>query len=283
MPHHHATAKTKKGTDRYLTHSLKYMKIGLVLSGGGARGIAHLGVIKALQEMGMQFDQIAGTSAGSITGALLAQGYTPDESLKIIESSSFLRHLRPAWNRMGLLRLDMVVDLYRKYIPHDSFEGLKIPLHVVAVDLNAGEQVVFETGELIRPVLASCCLPGIFEPMLIHKRQFVDGGVLNNLPVDAIENKVDFLIGSHCNILGTRKSITSMRGVIERSLVLAVQSKTRERFAKCNVLIEPPQLSQYTTTDISKARELFRIGHQYTRSMAPDISKALERATPELS
>jgi NTE family protein len=154
------------------------MKIGLVLSGGGARGIAHLGVVKALQEMGIPFDQIAGTSAGAITGALIAQGYSPDESLKIIESSSFVRHLRPAWNRMGLLRIDTAIDLYRKYLPHDSFEALQIPLHVLAVDLNDGEQVVFESGELIRPVLASCCLPGIFEPMLINKRQFVDGGVL---------------------------------------------------------------------------------------------------------
>lgn len=259
------------------------MKIGLVLSGGGARGIAHLGVIKALQEMGIGFDQIAGTSAGAIAGALLAQGYSPDESLKIVESSSFVRHIRPAWNRMGLLRLDNVVDLYRRYIPHDSFEGLQIPLHVVAVDLNDGEQVVFEQGELIRPVLASCCLPGIFEPLLINKRQYVDGGVLNNLPVDVIESKVNFLIGSHCNVLGPRKPITSMRGVIERSLVLAVQSKTRDRFAKCNVLIEPPQLAQYTTTDISKARELFRIGYQHTVSMAERIEKALQQPIIEQS
>jgi NTE family protein len=259
------------------------MKIGLGLSGGGARGIAHLGVIKALMEMGIGFDQIAGTSAGAITGAMLAHGYTPDESLKIIESSSFMRRLRPTWNRMGLLRLDPIVDLYRKHIPHDSFEGLQIPLHVVAVDLNGGEQVVFETGELIRPVLASCCLPGIFEPLQINKRQFVDGGVLNNLPVDVIEHKVDFLIGSHCNVLGPRKPITSMRGVIERSLVLAVQSKTKDRFAKCNILIEPPQLAQYATTDISKARELFRIGYQYTRSMADQIEKSLKAPTVETS
>jgi NTE family protein len=259
------------------------MKIGLVLSGGGARGIAHLGVIKALQEMGIHFDQIAGTSAGAITGALLAQGYTPDESLKIIESSSFVRHIRPAWNRMGLLRLDPVVDLYKKYIPHDSFEGLQIPMHVLAVDLNDGEQAIFDQGELIRPVLASCCLPGIFEPMLINKRQYVDGGVLNNLPVDAIENKVNFLIGSHCNVLGPRKPIRSMRGVIERSLVLAVQSKTKDRFCKCSVLIEPPQLAQYSTTDISKARELFRIGYQHTRSMADTIEESLKRPATELS
>ncbi len=259
------------------------MKIGLVLSGGGARGIAHLGVIKALQEMGVRVDQIAGTSAGAITGALIAQGYTPDESLKIIESSSFVRHLRPAWNRMGLLRIDTAIDLYKKYIPHDSFEGLQIPLHVLAVDLNDGEPVVFEQGELIRPVLASCCLPGMFEPMLINKRQFVDGGVLNNLPVEIIEHKVDFLIGSHCNVLGPRKPVTSMRGVIERSLVLAVQSKTKERFAKCTVLIEPPQLAQYGTMDLSRARELFRVGYQHTRSMASQIEKSLAQPAVEVN
>lgn len=257
------------------------MKIGLVLSGGGARGIAHLGIIKALYEMGVEFDQIAGTSAGAITGALIAQGYSPDESLKIIESSSFVRHLRPAWTRMGLLRIDTVADLYKKYIPHDSFEKLQIPLHVLAVDLNDGEQVIFEQGELIRPVLASCCLPGIFEPMRINKRQFVDGGVLNNLPVEIIENKVDSIIGSHCNVLGPRKPVTSMRGVIERSLVLAVQSKTKERFAKCTVLIEPPQLAQYGTMDISKARELFRIGYQHTRFMAGHIEKSLTQPVVE--
>ncbi|MVM31847.1 patatin [Spirosoma sp. HMF4905] len=255
------------------------MKIGLVLSGGGARGIAHLGIIKALQEMGIGFDQIAGTSAGAIVGALIAQGYTPDEGLKIIESSSFMRHLRPAWNRMGLLRIDTASELYKKYIPHDSFEGLQIPLHVVAVDLNAGEQVIFEKGELIRPVLASCCLPGIFEPMLINKRQFVDGGVLNNLPVEVIDDKVDFLIGSHCNSFGMTKPIRSMRGVIERSIILAVQSKTKAKFPRCTVLLEPGDLAGYSPADVRKARELFRIGYQYTRSMASDIEKALTQVT----
>ena len=259
------------------------MKIGLVLSGGGARGIAHLGVIKALLEMGIRFDQIAGTSAGAITGALTAQGYSPDESLKIIESSSFVRHLRPAWNRMGLLRIDTAIDLYKKYIPHDSFEELQIPLHVVAVDLGAGEQVIFEQGELIRPVLASCCLPGIFEPLLIHKRQYVDGGVLNNLPVDVIEHKVDFLIGSHCNPFGTTKPIRSMRSVVERSIILAVQSKTKEKFPRCDVLLEPDGLVGYSPMDISKARELFRIGYQHAQSMTADIERALTRPAIDIS
>lgn len=252
------------------------MEIGLVLSGGGARGIAHLGVMKALNEQGITISRITGTSAGAIAGALFANGYTPEESLKIIESSSFTKYLRPAWNRMGLLRIDTAIDLYRQYLPHDRFERLQIPLHVAAVDLNEGDLDVFESGELIRPVLASCCLPGIFEPMLINKRQYVDGGVLNNLPVELIENKVDIVLGSHCNPFGLTKPITSMRGVIERSLILAVQSKTKERFAKCNVLIEPPELANYGLSDIKRARELFRIGYQHTKGMARQIEKQMQ-------
>lgn len=251
------------------------MTIGLVLSGGGARGIAHLGVMKALLEMGISINRIAGTSAGAIAGVMIANGYSPDEALKIVEASSFMKHLRPAWNRMGLLRIDTVIELYRKYLPHDSFEALKIPLHVAAVDLNEGELDVFESGELIRPILASACLPGIFEPMVLNKRQYVDGGVLNNLPVELIENKVDILIGSHCNPFGLTKPITSMRGVIERSLILAVQSKTKERFAKCNVLVEPPELANFAISDVKRARELFRIGYQHTLSAKNRIEKTL--------
>lgn len=243
------------------------MKIGLVLSGGGARGIAHLGVIKALLEQGIQISRLSGTSAGAITGALTATGYTPDESLKIIESSSFVRHLRPAWTRMGLLRIDTAIDLYRKYIPADSFESLSIPLHVAAVDLNAGELIIFEEGELIRPVLASCCLPGIFEPLLINKKQYIDGGVLNNLPIEPVLGKVDYIIGSHCNPFPANKPIRTARGVIERSLVLSVRSKTKERLEQCNFVVEPPTLVNFSVSDIRRARDIFQAGYRYARTL----------------
>ncbi|WP_138990726.1 patatin-like phospholipase family protein [Larkinella sp. C7] len=254
------------------------MKIGLVLSGGGARGIAHLGVLKGLQEEGFVFDQIAGTSAGAIAGALFANGYTPDEILKIIETTPFYRHVRPAFTRLGLLRLDKAEELYRKYLPHDCFESLHIPMHVVATDLTEGVLTVFNTGELVRPILASCSLPGIFEPYLINKRQYVDGAVLNNMPVEVIEDKVDLIVGIHCNPFTTQKPITSVKGVLERSLILAVRSKTRERLAKCHLLIEPPELSRYDVFDWRRARDLFRIGYQYTQSIKPQLIRTLESA-----
>ncbi len=257
------------------------MQIGLVLSGGGARGIAHLGVLKALGQMGLPIDRISGTSAGAITGALYGAGYSPDDALRLMESEGFLRHLRPAWSKMGLLRIDSALEHYRKYIPQDSFESLQTPLTVAAVDLTDGVITYFDQGELIRPVLASSCLPGIFEPMLIHKKQYVDGGVLNNLPIEPLEGNVDLIIGSHCNPFGLARPIGSMRGVIERSLILAVQTKTRERMARCHLLIEPPELARYATSDLRRAREIFRLGYQHTLSLQGKLL-ALAENSPAL-
>ncbi|MFC5411835.1 patatin-like phospholipase family protein [Larkinella bovis] len=254
------------------------MKFGLVLSGGGARGIAHLGVLKGLLEEGFGFSQLAGTSAGAIVGALFANGYTPDEILEIIETTPFYRHIRPAFTRMGLLRIDRAEELYRQLLPHDSFEALRIPMHVVATNLTDGVLAVFDSGELVRPVLASCCLPGIFEPYMINKRQYVDGAVLNNMPVEVVADKVDFIVGIHCNPFTTQKPITSIKGVLERSLVLAVRSKTKERLAQCHLLLEPPELSRFDVFDWRRARELFRVGYQYTQSLKPQLARVIESA-----
>ncbi len=243
--------------------------------------MAHLGAVKALQEQGIGFDRIAGTSAGAFVGALLGNGYSPDEILKMVEAMPFLRYVRPAFTRMGLLRLDRLEQLIRPFFPDDRFEALKIPLHVVATDLNAGELVVFEEGELVRPVLASCCLPGIFEPYRINRRQYVDGGVLNNMPVEVIENKVDFVVGVHCNPFGLQKPISSIKGVLERSLILAVQSKTKERFSKCNLLIEPPELSRFDVFDLRRAREIFRVGYQHVHSLEKTVASLMALPNPQ--
>ena len=103
------------------------MTVGLVLSGGGARGIAHLGVLKALQEKKIKISGISGCSAGSIVGAMFAAGYSPDHIFEIVVSTATLRAMRPAWSRSGLLKMQRAEEVYLKYIPHNSFERLKIP------------------------------------------------------------------------------------------------------------------------------------------------------------
>lgn len=247
-------------------------KVGLVLSGGGARGVSHLGAVKALAEHGIRPHLISGTSAGAIAGGLLAYGYSPDEVLDIIMQTNFVRYLRPSFGGSGLIRLDRLEGMYRKHIPENTFECLKTPLLVTATDVHAGETVCFREGELARPVLASCSLPGLFEPVYYQGRFLVDGGVLNNMPVEPLEGHVDYIIGIHCNPFMQRCPPRNVREVITRSIILAVHTKNRDRFSKCDLLIEPPQLCDFSLYNLRKARELFKIGYDHAHQVLREVS-----------
>jgi len=162
------------------------MKIGLTLSGGGVRGVAHLGVIKALEESGFQFARVSGASAGSIIGAFYCNGYSTDEILEIIEKTSLYKLVRPALSWRGLLKLDNAVKGFKTYLPHDSFEGLKTPLHIAATDINKGETKYFHEGPLLKVIQASSSIPVVFDPVNINGSVYIDGGILNNLPVEPL-------------------------------------------------------------------------------------------------
>lgn len=243
------------------------MKIGLVLSGGGIRGIAHLGVLKALQEQNVEISGIAGCSAGSIVGAMFAAGYSPDHILEIIVSVANFRTLRPAWSRAGLLNMLHTEEIYLKYLPHNSFEALKIPLTINATDLYAGESIFFSSGELIKPIMASCCIPGLFQPIELAGRTLIDGGVLNNMPVEPLLEKYDFIIGSHSNPFGFQKMPQSMATIVTKALFLAINNNSKSRLALCNFLIEPPALKNFDPYRIRKANEIFKVGYEYTKSL----------------
>lgn len=248
------------------------MKIGLVLSGGGARGVCHLGVIKALEEFGVKFDFISGTSAGAVTGCLYSYGYKPDDILGIIKSTSFFKSLKLAWNWTGLLSLDGLRDLFLKYIPENSFDCLKIPVTLAATEIKKGRIEYFSQGELIPPILASSCVPAVFKPVQHLGGVYVDGGILDNLPVKAIQDKCDFIVGSHCNFITSEFDLKNFRSVIERSLLMAIHGNTMVGKTLCDVLIEPPEIGKYSGFDLSKATEIFDIGYQYTRrNFTPDL------------
>jgi NTE family protein len=241
------------------------MKIGLVLSGGGARGIAHLGVIKALLEHGIQPDIISATSSGAFVGAMVAYGYQPEEILEKFIQTSFYPYLRPAFGASGLLQMKRIETVLCQYIPENSFESLKIPLIINATDIVSGETVLFESGELALPLLASCCIPGLFSPIRINGQDLVDGGVLNNLPVEHIHGKVETIIGSHCNPFNLDKPLKTTTEIVYRSLILAMHTKNRERFRKCDLLIEPPALNRFGIFDFRKAKQLYEVGYLYTK------------------
>jgi NTE family protein len=237
------------------------LKIGLALSGGGVRGISHLGVLKALTEVGIVPTKVSGTSAGAIVGAMYCQGYLPEEILKIIVETNYFKFMRPAISLTGILKMDAMQSLFKIYLAHDDFAQLKTPLSVAATDIKKGKAIYFSEGELIKPVMASSCIPGMFDPIVIGTRHLVDGGVLNNLPVEPLEGICDYVIGVNCNQLPEESNIRNMKNLIERSVIMAMNYNVYSRKAKCDYFIEAPGLGKYGVFDIKKAPELFQAGY----------------------
>ena len=225
----------------------------------------HLGVIQALNEYGITIDFICGTSAGALVGALYAAGYTPAESLDILSGSGLFRSVRFAFGRPGLLRVSATEKILSRYFPDNDFSALKIPLTITATDLLTAETVVFDSGEVVQPMIASCGSPGLFEPYSYRGRELVDGGVLNNMPVEFLEGKTDQLVGAHCNPFFRERPLRNSFEVAYRSLLLAVHNQNMGRLQKCDLLIEPPDMQRFSIFDFHKAEAIFRTGYDFTR------------------
>lgn len=158
-------------------------RVGLVLSGGGARGFAHIGVLRVVEEAGIEVDVVAGTSIGAILGALYAHGYKAQD-LHLLASSLKWRDIIDISLQGGLMKGDKLANFLAAYLPA-RFEDLARPLAVTTTDVETGEEVILMEGDLIPAVRASSCFPGAFEPVQINGRTLADGGIINNLPVDA--------------------------------------------------------------------------------------------------
>jgi len=240
----------------------KPKSIGLALSGGGIRAVAHLGVMSALVKHGIKFSHISGTSAGAIGAAFFAAGYQPEDILQIIKDSKLFRLLRPAFASTGLVSIMKARFLIEKYIPHNSFSGLSTRVTIATVDLGEGKLVYLTDGELDMAILASCCLPGIFQPIVINGHMYVDGGILNNFPVEPLVGNCDLIIGSCCNHLPVITEIKSFGHMIDRAAMIAINANLNVHKSLCDVLIEPHSLGGYGIFDTDAAEEIYMIGYE---------------------
>ncbi len=253
-------------------------KIGIALSGGGVRGIAHLGVLKALNENGIFPDRVSGTSAGAIAGAMYCNGYSPDEIKDIIIQTNYFKFMRPAISWTGILKMQSIEQLYLKYFLEDDFSKLKLPLTVAATDIKKGKVVYFSEGALILRIMASSCIPGMFDPIAIGANYYVDGGVLNNLPVEPLEGTCDVIIGVNCNHLPEEHNIKNIKSLIERTVIMSMNYNVYSRKSKCDFFIEPHGLASYGVFDIKKASAIFEAGYQATQSYILTHQEILEHS-----
>jgi NTE family protein len=239
--------------------------VNLVLSGGGVRGVAHLGAIKALMERGMVIDAISGVSSGALVGAFTAAGFEPEETLEIFREHRLLQLVRPKLDD-GLFSIRKMGEVLKKYFPHDRFEKLNLPLIVSCTDLTEGHSDFFTQGELIRPLMASCSIPVLFQPVIIDGNQLVDGGFLNNLPVEPFVEEDVTIVGIHVNPWTPGMQTASLFQVMERVVTLGAWQTVKSRKRSCDVFLEPPRLSEYGIFDDAHLEELFEIGYEYTKS-----------------
>ncbi len=255
-------------------------KIGLALSGGGARGIAHLGVIKALQEMGLKPSVISGTSAGAIVGTFYAAGYQPEEILAFLKQTNIYSVLRLAMSRVGILKMASAEKIYRKYLKHETFEDLDIPMHIAATDILSGKVIYFCEGPLMQPLMASSSIPVMFEPIKYQGMVLLDGGILNNLPVEPLLGRCEFIIGVNTNPVVPATDPGTFRKVMERSFLLTVSNTINSRRAQCDIFLEPPTLSEFGIFDVSKGERIFEIGYKFAMERANEILSLSKRNSP---
>lgn len=229
-------------------------KVGLALSGGAARGIAHLGVLKAFDEIGIKPAILSGVSSGAIVAVFYAAGYSPDDILRLIKELRIYRVMRLAIGQVGILHLDEVEKLYFRYLGEGAtFEDLNIPVIIGTTDMHAGATFNFSSGELIKPLIASTAVPILYRPVQYQGMLLNDGGLLDNLPTQALAGKCDVKIGVHSNPINHEARITSLRSMVERTAHLAINNNVQLRRHLSDFFIEPPQLKYYRLMSFSKA------------------------------
>lgn len=238
-------------------------KIGLALSGGAARGFAHLGVLKVLAEHGIPIDFIAGTSAGSFAGGALACGASVEEIIEIARKVSWFNMAGFSFSPKGILSNASMGKFIKERFPHKRFEDLPIPFAAVACDLETGAEVVLkDKGDLALAIQASCAIPGVFMPVEIEGKTLVDGGVIAPVPTKAVKKlgaeiviAVD-VISSGATYWGVPSTLL---GVFFQSAMMLLRTASKNQHYHADIVIIP-QIAHLRPDAIGKIDEFIKAG-----------------------
>ena len=274
----------------------KKLKVGLALGGGGARGCAHIGVIRALEEEGVRIHCIAGTSIGSFVGGIYAAGdiHALEDFLLKVKWKDVVRHLDPVLPKKGLFEGEKIRDLINRLLPEHDFGSTKIPYMAIATDLLSGEEVRITSGNMVDAIRASIAIPAVFTPFKKDDRYLIDGGVVNPLPVNAVrEMGADIVIAVDLNHQFINEKLNSRRSyeaheknkwsgwltpaypnildVVENSIFLMQDQITKKNLdTDAPDFIIRPNLESAGMFDFHKAKNLIEEGY---RAMKVEMSK----------
>ena len=249
------------------------MNIGLVLSGGGMRGAAHIGVIRALEEHNVYPTHIAGSSVGAIVGSLYAYGYKWNEILNFFNEVQLFSLTKYALNKPGIIDAEKFYDDFKVYLKEDDFSVLKKKLFITATNILNGKLKIFDKGELIRPVLASAAFPGLFAPVKIKNAYYIDGGALNNFPLEPLKQTCNYFIGVYVDGFDVLKikDLKHSHNVVERVFKMKSVVENQHKFKECDILIAPSELNKFGSFDRKNSDEIVEIGYHAANKALADF------------
>jgi NTE family protein len=268
-------------------------KIGVALGGGGARGLAHIGVLQVLEDLGVEIDAVSGCSMGAAIGAIYCSGTTLKEIESFINSLDWLSFLlfsdfSLSRSRTGIINGRRVEEVLKKFLGNRTFNDCTRHFCCVAVDIAAGKRILLDSGSLVEAVRASISIPGFFSTVMKDKTILVDGGIIEPLPIEAIKTfNVNFIIAStmlyesedeiykkslHKNIDLKKKISASI--VLDRSFNIMESELIRKHLNDVNILIEP-KIGNYGFLDFSKGKEIIKCGRIAAERKIPEIKKKL--------
>jgi len=248
----------------------KNYKIGIALGGGAARGYAHVGVLKAIDELGIKIDFISGTSIGSFIGAIYASGNIKKFEEEILDKRSFMRDvlfkLDPIFPKLSVMNGNEVIKVFKKITDMTTFEELNVPLTTVSTDIINNKKIESSSGDLIHAIRASIAIPGVLKPININGKLCLDGGLIDPVPLESIKN-----MGAEktiaVNLYGLesnekREHKYNIIDIIDRSAKVVLNNVTYLSFKNGmpDILIEPP-IDQFKGWDFHKGKELIDLGY----------------------
>ncbi|HYE73299.1 MAG TPA: patatin-like phospholipase family protein [Blastocatellia bacterium] len=255
--------------------------IGVALGGGVARGMAHVGVLRELEKNGIPIDLISGTSAGALVGSLYATGLTPDQIEDLAYNLRWSDLGRVTVSRLGFYNNERTEAYLASKCPVRKFEETRIPLGVVATDLQSGRMVVFTEGDIPLAVRASCAIPCYFTPVIVNGRMIVDGGLVGHLPASVARSMgADIVIAVDVNSKSTPIAPpTNIFTIMSQSLSIMGRSSVAYLYQDADVVVSP-NLASFELHDLRQARGLIKAGEEAAQKTMPAIKRLLMREKP---
>lgn len=255
-------------------------KIALVLGGGAARGFAHVGVIRVLEQEKIPIDMIVGTSVGSLIGAIYAANQNSFElewtAFMLEKDHLFDFTVLSAFTSMGPVKGDKLEEFVRSKVPVPNIENLKLPFAAVATDLNRGSRVVLDRGPVAKAVHASSAIPGVFNPVDYQGRLLVDGGVMDNIPISvARERGADIVIAVDISENVVNFNITNMVDVVLQSVNIVFNENVGFKKKEADILITPA-VGSVAMLDFTQKKRCMQAGIEAAQRAMPEIRKKIE-------